>query len=67
MEDKRSGNDRRNGGDRRSWECQLDFPYVDSHGTLVLEDRRQVAERRVAYPEHIDGDRRKTLRRQVAN
>lgn len=67
MEEKRSGIERRKGEDRRSWECQLDFPYVDSHGTLVLEDRRMVAERRVAYPEHIDGDRRKILKRQVAN
>ena len=67
MEEKRSGNDRRSGSDRRSWECQLDFPYVDSHGTLVLEDRRKVAERRIDYLEHVDGDRRNSLRRRVAN
>jgi len=67
MEDKRSGNDRRSGSDRRSWECQLDFPYVDSHGTLVLEDRRKLAERRIDYLEHVDGDRRNSFRRRVAN
>ncbi len=67
MQDKRNGTDRRVGEDRRSWECQLDFPYVDSHGTLVVEDRRIMVERRIAYPEHLQGDRRQTLKRQFAN
>lgn len=67
MKEKRSGSDRRSGADRRSWECQLDFPYVDSHGTLVIEDRRVQVERRIAYPEHLEGDRRLTLKRQLAN
>ena len=67
MQERRTGSDRRSGEDRRSWECQLDFPYVDSHGTLVVEDRRRVAERRVDYVEHIDGDRRNTVRQQIAN
>ena len=67
MQVNRNGNDRREGEDRRSWECQLDFPYVDSHGALVVEDRRVMVERRIAYPEHIEGDRRKTLKRQYAN
>ena len=67
MQDKRNGMDRRAGEDRRSWECQLDFPYVDSHGTLVVEDRRKMVERRIAYPEHLEGDRRQSLKRQFAN
>lgn len=67
MQDKRNGADRRAGEDRRSWECQLDFPYVDSHGTLVVEDRRTMVERRIAYPEHMEGDRRQTLKRKFAN
>ena len=67
MQEKRTGSDRRRGEDRRSWECQLDFPYVDSHGVLVTEDRRQIVERRIAYPEHIDGDRRMMLKRHFAN
>ena len=58
MQVERNEKDRRAGEDRRSWECQLDFPYVDSHGTLVMEDRRELVERRVAYPEHLSGDRR---------
>ena len=67
MEVNRNGIDRRAGEDRRSWECQLDFPYVDSHGALVVEDRRKLVERRIDYPEHMEGDRRQTLKRQYAN
>ena len=67
MQDKRKGTERRAGEDRRSWECQLDFPYVDSHGTLVVEDRRVMVERRIAYAEHLEGDRRHSLKRQFAN
>jgi len=67
MQENRKGIDRRTGEDRRSWECQLDFPYVDSYGTLVVEDRRVKVERRIDYPEHIAGDRRQTLKRRLAN
>ena len=67
MQEKRSGQDRRTGEDRRSWECQLDFPYVDSHGTLVTEERRNIVERRISYAENLDGDRRQSLKRQLAN
>jgi hypothetical protein len=56
--ERRQPTDRRRGEDRRSWECQLDFPYVDSHGSLVTEDRRRVVERRIQYATHINGDRR---------
>ncbi|MBL1277994.1 MAG: hypothetical protein COB30_018105 [Ectothiorhodospiraceae bacterium] len=58
FQERRQPTDRRMGEDRRSWQCQLDFPYVDSHGTLVTEDRRYLVERRISYPEHINGDRR---------
>jgi hypothetical protein len=58
MQERRQGSDRRAGNDRRSWQCQLDFPYVDGHGTLVTGDRRMIVERRIAYPEYTAGDRR---------
>ncbi len=56
--ERRKTSDRRSGSDRRSWECQLDFPYVDSHGTLVSTDRRRIVDRRIEYAEYINGDRR---------
>jgi hypothetical protein len=58
VKERRQTQDRRTGDDRRSWECQLDFPYVDSHGTLVTADRRRIVERRIDYAEYINGDRR---------
>jgi len=58
LQERRQATDRREGEDRRSWECQLDFPYVDSHGSLVTADRREIVERRISYFEHIQGDRR---------
>ncbi len=38
--------ERREGIDRRNWHCEYDFPYVDSHGILVTNDRRDGDERR---------------------
>ena len=38
--------DRRSGNDRRNWHCEYDFPYVDTHGILVIRDRRKSNERR---------------------
>ena len=38
--------ERRTGNDRRYWHCEYDFPYVDSHGILVIDDRRKGDERR---------------------
>jgi len=38
--------DRRQGIDRRQWTCQHDFPYVDSHGYLVVQNRRKQKDRR---------------------
>ena len=54
MQDKSQqfSNERRSGTDRRYWECKIEFPYIDSHGTLVTEDRRKQ-------------QRRETLRGQV--
>ncbi len=56
--ERRQAGDRRSGNDRRSWQCQLDFPYVDGHGTLVSVDRRHIVERRIEYAEYVNGDRR---------
>ncbi len=61
LEERRSCTERRVNSDRRSWQCQLDFPYLDGQGTLVTKDRRHVVERRINYLEHIEGDRRKPL------
>jgi hypothetical protein len=47
MVDNNRGSERRSGADRRYWNSNLDFPYVDSHGTLVLADRRKTADRRL--------------------
>jgi hypothetical protein len=38
--------ERRAGIDRRNWECHYEFPYIDGHGMLVTDDRRQNSERR---------------------
>jgi len=38
--------ERRSGNDRRNWHCEYEFPYVDTHGMLVINDRRKSDERR---------------------
>ena len=38
--------ERRSGSDRRNWHCEYEFPYVDTHGILVISDRRKSDERR---------------------
>ena len=38
--------ERRSGNERRNWHCEYDFPYVDTHGMLVIRDRRKSDERR---------------------
>lgn len=48
MNDTKQKSDQRTGEDRRSWQKQLDFPYLDSHGNLILDDRRNNMERRTA-------------------
>jgi len=41
-----SNMERRCGTDRRRWNCDHDFPYVDSHGFLVVNNRRKAKDRR---------------------
>jgi hypothetical protein len=41
--------DRRSGNERRIYETDLGFPFVDSHGQLVTEERRKVTDRRTGY------------------
>lgn len=38
--------EKRSGSERRQWYCHHDFPYVDTHGTLVIENRRENKGRR---------------------
>ena len=40
---------RRTGNERRHYVTELGFPFVDSHGQLVTEDRRKLADRRTSY------------------
>ncbi|MGD8559159.1 MAG: hypothetical protein PVF34_12045 [Gammaproteobacteria bacterium] len=40
--------DRRTGNERRIYHNHFGFPFVDSHGLLVTEDRRMKKDRRVA-------------------
>ena len=47
-------NERRSGSDRRNTTIGFDFPYIDSHGHLVIEDRRK-------------SDRRNMLSQEVAH
>ncbi len=70
--EKRQISSRRNRNDRRSWQCQLDFPYVDSYGTLVSADRRyiverRIMERRIEYTEYVTGDYRCGILDQFSN
>ena len=48
---------RRSGNERRIYETDLGFPFVDSHGLLVTEERRKVIDRRAGY----DDVRRESL------
>lgn len=40
---------RRSGNERRTYEIELGFPFIDSHGLLVTEERRSLADRREGY------------------
>ncbi|WP_455220269.1 hypothetical protein [Kaarinaea lacus] len=40
---------RRSGNERRIYEADLGFPFVDSHGLLVTEERRKFTDRRTGY------------------
>ena len=37
--------ERRSGADRRDTDQSYDFPFIDSHGQLVTEERRKFARR----------------------
>jgi len=37
--------ERRSGTDRRDTDMSYDFPFIDSHGQLVTEERRKFARR----------------------
>jgi len=65
--ERRQIKERRSRNDRRSWVCQLDFPYMDSYGTLVSADRRHLVERRIEYAEYMNGDRRGGVLNQFSN
>lgn len=45
--------ERRSGNDRRCWHCQHEFPYIDSHGMLVTENRRREERRDCAPPSQM--------------
>ncbi|WP_455196479.1 hypothetical protein [Kaarinaea lacus] len=40
---------RRSGNERRTYETDLGFPFIDTHGHLVTEDRRSLTDRRTVY------------------
>ena len=46
--------DRRSGAERREYHVDIGFPFVDTHGHLVIEERRKLADRRAAYNEFRD-------------
>lgn len=39
---------RRSLNDRRSWEPTPQLPFIDGGGVLVVQDRRRIADRRIA-------------------
>ena len=47
--------DRRTGNERRTYKVDIGFPFVDTHGHLVVNERRKLADRReAAYTEYHD-------------
>ena len=44
--------DRRSGNERRVYIVDIGFPFVDTHGHLVVNERRKLADRREAYSEY---------------
>ncbi|WP_455200014.1 hypothetical protein [Kaarinaea lacus] len=43
--------DRRSGIERRAYTVDIGFPFVDTHGHLVIDERRKRSDRRDAYSE----------------
>ena len=44
--------DRRTGKKRRTYEVDIGFPFVDTHGHLVVDERRKLVDRREACAEY---------------
>ena len=44
--------DRRSGNERRIYIVDIGFPFVDTHGHLVVDERRKLEDRREAYTEY---------------
>lgn len=38
--------DRRSGNERRAYKVDIGFPFVDTHGHLVIDERRKLSDRR---------------------
>jgi len=45
---------RRSGIERREYKVDVGFPFVDTHGHLVIDERRQHADRRETYSDFHD-------------
>lgn len=46
--------DRRSGNERRAYKVEIGFPFVDTHGHLVIDERRKLADRREPYSDFRD-------------
>jgi len=46
--------DRRSGQERRAYNVDIGFPFVDTHGHLVIDERRKLADRREACSDFHD-------------
>lgn len=45
---------RRSGIERRAYKVDIGFPFVDTHGHLVIDERRKLADRREEYADYND-------------
>ncbi|MEJ2179935.1 MAG: hypothetical protein P8Y28_05705 [Gammaproteobacteria bacterium] len=51
---KMDSSNRRSGIERREYEVDIGFPFVDTHGHLVVAERRPRVDRRESYSEFQD-------------
>jgi hypothetical protein len=51
---KMDSSNRRSGIERREYEVDIGFPFVDTHGHLVVAERRTRVDRRESYSEFQD-------------
>lgn len=58
--------ERRSGEDRRTTPAYYDFPFVDSHGHLVTEERRKLERRTTMAHTTSDTQLENTLNTQTA-